>query len=70
MRNMLPPELKKDNTILDFYIFIECVKQVSLEKGEVIILMQNLYFRRKVDTNNFLSSKISCNDKTVEVSYR
>lgn len=70
MRNMLPPELKKDNTILDFYIFIECVKQVSLEKGEVIILMQNLYFRRKVDTNNFLSSKIGCNDKTVEVSYR
>lgn len=28
MRNMLPPELKKDNTILDFYIFIEC--QASL----------------------------------------
>ena len=56
MRNTLPPELKKDNTILDFYIFIKCVKQVSLEKGEVIILMQNLYFQRKVDTNNFLSS--------------
>ena len=68
MRNMLPPELKKNSTILDFYIFIDCAKQVSLEKGEVIILMQKLYFWRKVNTNNFWSSKVVCNDRTTEVS--
>ena len=73
MRNMLPPEPKKDYTVLDFYVLNEYVKQISLEEGSggvVISLMQYLYFWRKVDTNNILSSEIVHNGNAVEVSYR